>query len=100
MCQALRAALARCMGWFASDRVVLGLPGLRIEVRRHTRSQVPAELTVVVPRAEFRRRRGAPGCPPEMEIIYSGITVAHSPRHAPEAGGRHPVDLATGATER
>jgi hypothetical protein len=43
-----------------------------------------AELTVVVPRAELRGRLTSAEGEATFEVILSSITVAHSPRHAPE----------------
>lgn len=68
-----------------SDRVDLDLWGLHLSVGRDTASDVPAELTVVVPRAEIRQHcTGEPNPTCTSEIILSGITVVISPRHLPE----------------
>lgn len=69
------------------DRVNLQLWGLSLTVSRETTSAVPAELTVVIPRAEFRtgwenngNSRG------QAELILSSITVVIAPRHPTEHG--------------
>ncbi len=60
------------------------LPGLDLFVER-TNPPHPAELTVVIPRAELRGRlTSADGGQAAFEVVLSSITVAHSPRHAPE----------------
>lgn len=68
-----------------NDRVNLNLWGLHLSVTRNTESDVPSELTVVIPRAEIRQ--SCPGLPEEgcnTEIILSSITVVIAPRHPPE----------------
>ncbi|MDI6871622.1 MAG: hypothetical protein QME79_09755 [Bacillota bacterium] len=77
----------------AEDRVAVHLPGLELAVERLNVLPVPAELTVVVPRAEFRGRlTAADGGQGSFEVILSSITVVHSPRHAPERGpGTPPI---------
>ncbi len=68
----------------AEDRVAVRLPGLEIAVDRSSRDPVPAELTVVVPRAELRARLTTPdGAQASVEVLLNSITVVHSPRHAP-----------------
>jgi len=75
----------------ANDRVELALPWLRIRLDRQTSPAVPHEVTVVVPRAEIRQRQTGPDRS-ETEVIYSSLTVVHSPRHPlnapPAAPGR------------
>ena len=67
------------------DRVALRLPGLEIAVERAGTLPVPAELTVVVPRAELRARMTSPESgEASVEVILNSITIAHSPRHTPE----------------
>lgn len=63
------------------DTVKLSLFGLKIEISRELPANSPHELTVVVPRAEFRK------VPPtdrskkaSLEVLLNSITVAHSPR--------------------
>ncbi|MCG8401899.1 MAG: hypothetical protein MJA84_09900 [Firmicutes bacterium] len=75
-----------CATDLSKDEVSLSLPGLCIVLRRQTTIDVPAEVTVVVPRAEIRCRSAANDAQVrETEIIYSSITVVHAPR-APLAG--------------
>lgn len=67
------------------DRVALRLPGLDIAVERTSTLEVPAELTIVVPRAELRARMSSPqNGEASVEVILNSITIAHSPRHVPE----------------
>ncbi|QUL98797.1 MAG: hypothetical protein IMF26_01570 [Candidatus Fermentithermobacillus carboniphilus] len=62
-----------------SDEVDLLLEGLVIRVQRDIRLNVPFEVTVVVPRAEVTKRY-QDGKLIETKIVYSSVTVAHSPR--------------------
>ena len=59
------------------DTVRLKLFGLDISVTRELPRDVPYELTLVVPRAEYRK--GAQNRE-QLEIILNSITIAHSPR--------------------
>jgi len=72
------------------DCIEVGLPGLKINLRRNIKLDTPHEVTVVLPRVEMRKRCLNPDCSQyEYEIIYSSITVVHAPRHplaAPEPG--------------
>lgn len=67
------------------DHVDLTLWGLRLSVTRETTSDIPSELSVIIPRAEFRH-----DCEPKIpetcdtEIILSSLTVVISPRHPQE----------------
>ncbi|HOB81455.1 MAG TPA: hypothetical protein PLJ33_01460 [Peptococcaceae bacterium] len=60
---------------FTRDEIKINLWGLNLAVTRETNSPTPAELSVIMPRAEYR----------DGEIILSSITVVIAPRHAPEA---------------
>ncbi|MGE5553161.1 MAG: hypothetical protein ACM3XZ_04480 [Betaproteobacteria bacterium] len=82
--------LMRRLAKRAEDRVAVRLPGLELHVERaHPPS--PAELTVVIPRAEFRARlTSADGGQATFEVVLNSITAAHSPRYPPEAGTRLP----------
>lgn len=72
------------------DHIDLSLWGLNLSVTRETTSEVPSELTVVVPRAEFRH-----DCKPDegvaqdacdTEVILNSITIVIAPRHPTEHG--------------
>lgn len=68
------------------DQVAVNLLGLSIIVKRETSLEVPSELSVILPRVEYRHKctSGDPLlC--ESEIIYSSLTVVIAPRH-PLAG--------------
>lgn len=65
------------------DHVNLDLWGLHLSVERETTSPVPAELSVIIPRAEFRHNWKPPD-QWETEIILSSITIVLSPRHPQE----------------
>lgn len=90
---ARRSWLPAWLRRYAQDRVAIRLPGLDIAVERR-RPPFPAELTVVVPRAELRARmKSHDGSEASIEVIVNSITVAHSPRHpaaAPPAAGPLP----------
>lgn len=68
------------------DRIDLNLLGLALSVTRETNLEVPSELSVILPRIEYRRTC-TPGNPPgcSSEIIYNSLTVVIAPRH-PLAG--------------
>jgi len=61
------------------DKITLRLYGLDVEVKRKTNIDVPHEVTVVVPRVEFRKK--IKDGEEDVEIIMNSITVVHSPRH-------------------
>ncbi|HBF37139.1 MAG TPA: hypothetical protein DDW50_07445 [Firmicutes bacterium] len=63
------------------DTIVIKIFGQEIKVSREIPiNGPPYELTVVLPRAEWRNNSKTG----EQEIILSSITIAHSPRHRPE----------------
>lgn len=73
------------------DHVNLHLWGLNLSVSRETTSEVPSELTVVVPRAEFRtdcETDSTDRC--STELILNSITVVIAPRHPAEHGSAAP----------
>ncbi|HHY70133.1 MAG TPA: hypothetical protein GX519_00365, partial [Thermoanaerobacterales bacterium] len=73
------------------DIVEVGLPGLCIKVSRNINLNVPHELTVIIPRAEMRKKCLNDDCSKyEYEVIYSSITIVHAPRH-PLAGPSSPI---------
>jgi hypothetical protein len=53
------------------DEIKLNLCGLNLFVKRETTSDVPAELSVIVPRVEYDQQK----------IIISSITIVIAPRH-------------------
>lgn len=66
------------------DYAEVSLPGLCIKLKRSLDTDIPHEVTIVVPRAEFRKKCDSNDCDRcEYEIIYSSITVVHAPRHPP-----------------
>ncbi|AYO29911.1 hypothetical protein D2962_04195 [Biomaibacter acetigenes] len=68
------------------DDVEVILPGLVIKLKRKLDIDTPHEVTVVVPRAEIRKKCLNEDCSKfEYELIYSSVTVVHAPRH-PLAG--------------
>lgn len=58
---------------FTHDSIKINLWGLNLAVTRKTNSDVPSELSVIMPRAEYRNH----------EIILSSLTIVIAPRHAP-----------------
>lgn len=68
-----------------SDEVVIALNHLRMVLKREQLT-VPHEVTVVVPRAEMRKRYEN-GQLVEEIYTYSSITIAHSPQH-PASGSK------------
>jgi len=63
-------------------RVEINLPGLFIKFDRDTDIATPHELTIVIPRAELRKRCLNEDCSKyEYELIYSSITVVDAPSH-------------------
>lgn len=68
------------------DTVKLSLFGLKIEVSRELPADSPHELTVVVPRAEFRKNQLANHTGSDsLEVLLNSITIAHSPRPEPKS---------------
>lgn len=81
-----KGLLSRLCPWRARDELALQMPFLRIELSRHTGLEIPHEVHIIVPRAEFRGRRcRRDGSEWEFEVILSSISVVHAPRH-PLAG--------------
>lgn len=69
------------------DKVSLSLAGLEICLSRQMEIDLPHEVTVVVPRAEIRKKCPTENCPDcQLEIILNSITIAHSPRPFEEEG--------------
>jgi hypothetical protein len=61
----------------ALDLVNVKLLGLEIQVSRELPNDIPYELTVVIPRVEYRLTQQTPET---GEILLNSITIAHSPR--------------------
>lgn len=66
------------------DQVDLNLWGVRLSVSRETKSDVPTELSVIIPRVEFRQSCQQAQGTCNTEIILNSITVVLAPRHQPE----------------
>jgi hypothetical protein len=70
----------------ATDRVNVKLLGMEINLTRDLPEAVPYELTIVIPRVEYRLNKKSPdGVGDFLEVLLNSITVVHSPRN-PEAG--------------
>lgn len=67
------------------DRIIVEVDSLDIKMIRCTNPEISYEVTVVVPRAEIRKKYNESGHLLDEEIILSSITVVHAPRH-PLAG--------------
>jgi len=65
-----------------TDEVNVLLDGLAMRLARDIRFDLPFEVTVVVPRAEVTRKY-QDGNLVETNLVYSGITISHSPRYPP-----------------
>ena len=66
------------------DTASVELFGLSIKITREIPVTVPYELTVVIPRAEYRWNQD------NQEIILNSITIAHSPRHQGQQCSKQP----------
>jgi len=74
---------------FQSDDIHVELESLVITMSRVTNPEIPHEVTVVIPRAEIRKKYDGSGNLVEEEVILNSITVVHAPRH-PLAGPPSP----------
>lgn len=94
-CALIRRGFQKIQPWKGTtDRVGLNLFGLNIGLSRRLPPDIPYELTVVVPRAEFRGKCNCPeGKNCEWEVILSSITIAHSPREIGKTGSRPPPQI-------
>ena len=68
------------------DEVGISLSELTLFMRRWFTSDLPHEVSVVIPHAEVRIRKGRGT--QETEIVLESITVVHSPRFPPKSGFR------------
>lgn len=64
-----------------SDHIEVNLESLNIKMSRLTNPEIPHEVTIVVPRAEIRRKFDEGAKLVEEEIILNSITIVHAPRH-------------------
>jgi hypothetical protein len=72
------------------DAVEVELPYARIFVCRNRTEPARSELTVVIPRVEFRaRRQDRSGGVTATELILNSITVVDAPRHALSGQGQN-----------
>jgi len=74
---------------FQSDDIHVELESLVITMSRVTNPEIPHEVTIVIPRAEIRKKYDGNGNLVEEEVILNSITVVHAPRH-PLAGPPSP----------
>ena len=68
------------------DQIYLNLDGLEIDVDRCFAYDKPHEVTVIVPRAELRKKRTTGDTTEETEILLNSITVVHSPYRPSDEG--------------
>ncbi|HHY47256.1 MAG TPA: hypothetical protein GX506_08180 [Firmicutes bacterium] len=68
------------------DEIGVSLSELNLILRRWFTSDLPHEVSVVIPHAEVRIRKGRGT--QETEIVLESITVIHSPRFPPKSGFR------------
>lgn len=72
----------RLKGKHHQEQVDLNLAGLEIHLFRKSKIDTPNEITIVVPRAEIRKRCLNEDCSQfEKEIILNSITIVSAPRH-------------------
>lgn len=75
------------------DAVTLSLAGLEITLSREMNIDIPHEVTIVVPRAEIRKKCPTQDCPDcQLEILLNSITIAHSPRPIEQEGQEGKMD--------
>lgn len=72
------------------DEVRISLSEFNMSMSRWFTSDLPHEVSVFVPRAEVRIRKGR-GVQ-ETEITLDSITIVHAPRHPPAKPGRATED--------
>lgn len=63
-----------------ADEANVLLESLAIRLQRDIRFDLPFEMTIVIPRAEISKKY-QDGNLAEVNVVYSGITIAHSPRY-------------------
>jgi hypothetical protein len=74
------------------DAARIRINGVDMEVTRKIGTEVPYEVTVVVPRVEIRKRCPVKDGSCECEIILNSITIAHSPRPISESRHSLPIE--------
>ncbi|MGD8401613.1 MAG: hypothetical protein PVH64_11895 [Bacillota bacterium] len=77
-----------CQPHLGTDTVRVKLPGLEIKVSRDLPPDIPYELTVVIPRAEYRLKQKPPATAKTWEVLLNSITIAHSPRFERTESGK------------
>lgn len=60
------------------DDIIVCLDSLAVSLRRKIRLEVPYEVHVVIPRAEITEKYQN-GVMVERDLVYSSITIVHSP---------------------
>lgn len=68
------------------DEIQLNIDGLEICLKRCFAYDKPHEVTIVVPRAELRKKIKKGDNIEEIEILLSSITVVHSPQRPSDEG--------------
>lgn len=72
------------------DEVAIEIDGVSMKMTRRGSTDVPAEVTSVIPRVEIRKRTYENGqLRTEEELIVNSVTIVHAPRH-PLAGESGP----------
>lgn len=72
------------------DEVEIEIEGVNMRLKRKLNLDVPHEISVIVPRAEIRRRKvEARQIVCEEEVLLNSITIVHAPCH-PLAGESPP----------
>ncbi len=75
-----------------SDEVVIEIEGVSMKMTRRGTTDVPAEVTSVIPRVEIRKKTYVNGqLRSEEEVILNSVTIVHAPRH-PLAGESSPEE--------
>ncbi|ADG81087.1 hypothetical protein [Thermincola potens] len=70
----------------SKDRAKVTLPCMQVSLERNYKSGVPHEVSIFVPRAEFRKVTEEAGKKTSWEVILNSITIVHAPRHTPLGG--------------
>jgi hypothetical protein len=76
-----------------SDHIDVKLETLNIKMSRLTNPDIPHEVTIVVPRAEIRRKFDESNSLVEEEIILNSITIVHAPRHELAGSSTAPPEI-------
>lgn len=81
----LKAWCRRIFGG-TTDHARIQLPGAAMDLLRVSSSERPYEITMVIPRAEFRYTQE--GTRSTVEVILNGVTVVSAPSRGFEDGCR------------